>query len=82
MQILPRHSGMHCWCSEGLAGDYVLNNFGEMKIHFRQILHGGYALLLKVNPCGASPVMSRREGAEIFEVEYAFALFMDSVLYK
>lgn len=53
-----------------------------MKIHFRQILHGGYALLLKVNPCGASPVMSRREGAEIFEVEYAFALFMDSVLYK
>lgn len=67
--------GRACW-------RYVLNNFGGMKIHFRQILHGCYALLLKVNLCGASPVISRRESAEIFEVEYAFALFMDSVLYK
>lgn len=43
--------GRACW-------QYVLNKLGGMIIHFRQILHGCYALLLKVNPCGASPVIS------------------------
>lgn len=54
--------GRACW-------QYILNNFGGMKIHFRQILHGRYASLLKVNLCGASPVISWIGSTEIFEVE-------------
>lgn len=64
-----------CW-------QYVLNNFGGMKIHFRQILHSCYASLLKVNLCGTSPVISGIGSTEIFEVEYSFVLLMDSVLHK
>lgn len=64
------------------CSQYILNSLGGMKIHFGQILYGCYALLLKVNLCGASPVMSWIGSTEIFEVEYAFALLMDSVLYK
>lgn len=64
-----------CW-------QYVLNNFGGMKIHFRQILHSCYALPLKVNLCGAGPVISWIGSTEIFEVEYSFVLLMDSVLHK
>lgn len=61
---------------------YVLNNLGGMKIHFRQILHGCYASLLKVNLCGASPVISEIGSTEIFEVECSFVLLTDSVLHK
>lgn len=38
---------------------YVLNNLGGgVKIHFRQILHGCYASLLKVNLCRAGSVIA------------------------
>lgn len=61
---------------------YVLNNFRGMKIHFRQILHSCYASPLKVNLCGAGPVISWIGSTEIFEVEYSFVLLTDSVLHK